>query len=103
MRNSNYDKKPNVSVEGELIRGWGKIVEIVNVRRQASLNRHFLCVIECYQGVYMATTEIIPMIVTSANERMAGCLAKISIPMPINIISEESIMLFLYDASIFLR
>ncbi len=42
-----------------------------------------------------------PTIVTSANERIAGCLAMMSVPIPMNMIRAESITEFLYDASTF--
>lgn len=57
MRKSNYDKKPYTSLDGELIKGWVKIAETINSRRQSLLKNNFICIIECYQGVYMDELE----------------------------------------------
>ena len=43
-----------------------------------------------------------PMMVTCANDRMAGCFAKISIPMPMNMMEDDRMMEFLNCESIFL-
>lgn len=53
MRKSNYDKAPFTPVEGELIKGWEHIADRL---RTATEHRH-LCVIECYQGVYIEELE----------------------------------------------
>ena len=51
----------------------------------------------------MKTTLDIPTIVISASECRAGCLATISEPMPMNIISAEIMMLLLNEVSSFFR
>ena len=48
----------------------------------------------------ISTTENMPMMVTSASDFMAGCLAKISMPMPMNMMEEERMMEFLNCDSI---
>ena len=49
MRKSNYDKSPFIPMEGELTKGWEDICQ--TLRQEAEAKR--LCVIECYQGVYI--------------------------------------------------
>ena len=78
-----------------------RLSKVIGIKRNLSFLR--VSHLKMSGGIMYAiiTTEIIPTIVTSANERMAGCLAKISVPIPINMIKEERIMLFLNCASIF--
>ena len=49
----------------------------------------------------ISTTQPMPIIATSASDRIAGCLATISVPMPTNISAAEIITLWRYSFSRF--
>ena len=49
MRNRNYDLTPSVPAEGVLTKGWEAVIHTL----QAAMAGRRICVIECYQGVYM--------------------------------------------------
>lgn len=53
MRKSNYDKFPSTPLEGNLIKGWDSIFQTLKVK----LAGKGICVIECYQGVYIEELE----------------------------------------------
>lgn len=53
MRKSNYDKFPSTPLEGNLIKGWDSIFQILKEK----LAGKGICVIECYQGVYIEELE----------------------------------------------
>lgn len=53
MRKSNYDKFPSTPLEGNLIKGWGSIFQTLKEK----LAGKGICVIECYQGVYIEELE----------------------------------------------
>jgi mannose-6-phosphate isomerase class I len=55
MRKSNYDRKPAVSVDGSVWKGWPAILEqIGNSILPANGKRNCTLVVECYHGVYHA-------------------------------------------------
>lgn len=51
MRKSNYDKKPAIKIDGWIKKGWDAIIEKLNDEISIKEDR-FICIIECYQGVY---------------------------------------------------
>lgn len=51
MRRSDYDKNPATRIEGQLWKGWDKIVDRLK-EEIADRKGHFVCVVECYPGVY---------------------------------------------------
>lgn len=53
MRKSNYDKFPSTPLEGNLIKGWDSIFQTLKEK----LAGKGICVIECYQGVYIEELE----------------------------------------------
>lgn len=53
MRKSNYDKFPSTPLEGNLIKGWDSIFQTL----KGKLAGKGICVIECYQGVYIEELE----------------------------------------------
>ncbi len=53
MRKSNYDKFPSTPLEGNLINGWDSIFQTLKEK----LAGKGICVIECYQGVYIEELE----------------------------------------------
>ena len=53
MRKSNYDKFPSTPLEGNLIKGWDSIFQTL----KENLAGKGICVIECYQGVYIEELE----------------------------------------------
>lgn len=53
MRKSNYDKFPSTPLEGNLIKGWDSIFQALKEK----LAGKGICVIECYQGVYIEELE----------------------------------------------
>ena len=53
MRKSNYDKFPSTPLEGNLIKGWDSIFQTLKEK----LAGKGICVIECYQGVYIEVLE----------------------------------------------
>ncbi|MBQ8423211.1 MAG: hypothetical protein IJY36_02975 [Coprobacter sp.] len=57
MRKSNYDKFPSTAIEARLIKGWLGIGEELGAKTPTG----GVCVIECYQGVYM---ELLGAVVT---------------------------------------
>lgn len=53
MRQSNYDKCPSTAIPGSLVIGWNDIaIEIMK-----KMGPKGVCVIECYQGVYIRELE----------------------------------------------
>lgn len=48
MRLSNYDKKPSVKVNGEIVIGWASIIEVLTQK----LGENHLWIIETYIGIY---------------------------------------------------
>lgn len=56
MRRSNYDKFPATIVEGDLVKGWDEIGKAIYDKCK-NLPSHGVCIIECYQGVYMDEVE----------------------------------------------
>lgn len=54
MRKSNYDKYPSTLIDGSIWAGWDAIIE----KLQELINkRHFVLVVECYQGVFLDEIE----------------------------------------------
>lgn len=53
MRKSNYDKFPAIPIEGNIIKGWSSIFQ----KLKEELGNNGICVIECYQGVYIEELE----------------------------------------------
>ena len=53
MRKSNYDKFPSTPLEGNLIKGWDSIFQTLKEK----LAGKGICIIECYQGVYIEELE----------------------------------------------
>lgn len=53
MRKSNYDKFPSTPLDGNLIKGWDSIFQTLKEK----LAGKGICVIECYQGVYIEELE----------------------------------------------
>ena len=56
MRRSNYDKYPSINIEGNLIMGWNDICKEV-CKKLKGMPCHAVCVVECYQGIYMDELE----------------------------------------------
>jgi Phosphomannose isomerase len=52
MRKSNYDKKPATYIEGTLWKGWDAIGRKLRDEYEASGKLRYVCMVECYQGVY---------------------------------------------------
>lgn len=54
MRKSNYDKSPATSIDGEIWEGWNDIVSRIGTVVASGIQKRFVLVVECYQGVHHA-------------------------------------------------